>query len=238
MIPIIAASSSLYANQTITLAHETNWVPHYGKSLPDGGYTVGIVREAMSAIGYTLDAQWMPWKRALQYAESGEYDGLGASYCSIERQKVFVCSDVIANDDIVFFKRKSDNISYTKMEDLKNYRIGVGKGYSYPKAFEDASFLTKKPATDLKQNILKLDTGRIDIIIGSKQSIMHNLHSGIIKDKSTLEQLGEPISTRTLHVLFSKASENFNEKNSRFNEGLKTIRDNGKYDAQLKKFGL
>ena len=151
----ITFGSPVFAgDKIIILAHETSWAPHYGKDLKQGGYTVEIIREALKRVGYELETVWRPWKRAQVEAARGDYDGLGASYYNEERANEFAYSDPITTaTEVVFFKRTEDDIKYSKLEDLKPYKIGTGFGYGYPEEFIQADYLKKVEAYELKTNI-------------------------------------------------------------------------------------
>lgn len=235
---LIPVSSSVYADdKTIVLAHETSWPPHYGKDLEGGGYTVEIVREALKRVGYTLEAVWLPWKRAQMEAARGDYDGLGASYYTEERAIKFAYSDPVATTEIVFFKRTEETIEYSKLEDLKPYKIGTGFGYGYPETFAKAD-LQKIEAYEAKTNITRLLNKRIDLIIESRQTILFYLKQEYSDQINSLEVLGEPLETMSLYVPFSKSRPNYQQKVDDFNRGLKMIREDGTYQKIMRKHGF
>src|ERR1700741_4325798 len=47
------------------------------------GFDVDIIGEALKRIGLSVETSYMPWKRALELAERGDYDGL----CSCSHTK-------------------------------------------------------------------------------------------------------------------------------------------------------
>jgi len=231
--------SRVYAgDKIIVLAHEISWAPHYGKDLEQGGYTVEIIREALKRVGYTLKTIWLPWKRAQVEAARGDFDGLGASYYNEERATKFAYSDPIAATEVVFFKRTEDDIKYSKLEDLKPYKIGIGFGYGYPENFVNAGYLKKIKAYELKTNITRLLHKRIDLIIGSRKAILFYLKKEYPDRINSLEILGNPLETLSLYVLFSKNKPDYKQKIEDFNRGLKMIKEDGTYHKIMKKHGL
>lgn len=226
------------ADKIIVLAHETSWAPHYGKDLEQGGYTVEIIREALKRVGYTLEIVWLPWKRAQVEAARGDYDGLGASYYNEERATKFAYSDPIATIEVAFFKRAEDDIKYSKLEDLKPYKIGTGFGYGYPEKFVKADYLEKVEAYELKTNITRLLHKRIDLIIGSRKAILFYLKQQYPDRINSLEILGAPLETLSLYVPFSKMKPNYKQKVEDFNRGLKMIKEDGTYQKIMEKHGL
>jgi polar amino acid transport system substrate-binding protein len=225
-------------DKVIVLAHEISWAPHYGKDLEQGGYTVEIIREALKRVGYELETVWLPWKRAQVEAARGDYDGLGASYYTEERATKFAYSDPIAATEIVFFRRAEDDIRYSKLEDLKPYKIGTGFEYGYPEKFLKADYLQKVEAYELKTNITRLLHKRVDLIIGSREAILFCLRQEYPDRIDSLEILGDPLETMSLYVLFSKNRPDYKQKVEDFNRGLKMIKEDGTYQKILKKHGL
>ncbi len=235
---ITFGSRVVAGDKIIVLAHETSWAPHYGKDLKQGGYTVEIIREALKRVGYELETVWLPWKRAQVEAARGDYDGLGASYYNEERASKFAYSDPIATTEVVFFKRTEDDIKYSKLEDLKPYKIGTGFGYGYPEKFVKADYLKKVEAYELKTNITRLLHKRIDLIIGSRKAILFYLKQEYPDRINSLEILGNPLETLSLYVPFSKMKPNYKQKVEDFNRGLKMIKEDGTYHKIMKKHGL
>ncbi|MCP4574888.1 MAG: amino acid ABC transporter substrate-binding protein [Deltaproteobacteria bacterium] len=244
MLVIICLSSVIFGSgvfaddKIIVLAHETSWAPHYGESLENEGYTVEIIREALKRVGYGLKTVWLPWKRAQADAARGDYDGLGASYYNEERATKFAYSNPISTTDVVFFKRTEDNIKYSKLEDLKPYKIGTGLGYGYPEKFIKADYLEKIEAYELKTNITRLLHKRIDLIIGSRKAILFYLKQKYPDKMNSLEILGDPLETLSLYVPFSKMTPNYKQKVEDFNRGLEMIKEDGTYQKIMEKYGL
>jgi polar amino acid transport system substrate-binding protein len=244
VLVIICLSSAIFGSRIfaddkiIVLAHETSWAPHYGESLEHGGYTVEIIREALKRVGYGLKTVWLPWKRAQVGAARGDYDGLGASYYNEERAAKFAYSNPMSTTEVVFFKRTEDNIKYSKLEDLKPYKIGTGLGYAYPEKFVKAGYLEKIEAYALKTNITRLLHKRIDLIIGSREAILFYLKQQYPDKMNSLEILGDPLETLSLYVPFSKMTPNYKQKVEDFNRGLEMIKEDGTYQKIMKKYGL
>src|SRR5688572_20878372 len=64
--------------QSVRLACN-NFPPHKIEQPADdghAGFDIDIVSEALKRIGWSTEIAFMPWKRALELAERGQYDGL------------------------------------------------------------------------------------------------------------------------------------------------------------------
>jgi polar amino acid transport system substrate-binding protein len=54
----------------------TEYPPYYGKDLEGHGFMTELIIEAFAGVGYDVTVKFLPWKRALESAKSGKYDGL------------------------------------------------------------------------------------------------------------------------------------------------------------------
>lgn len=133
---------------------------------------------------------------------------------------------------------KGRNIKYSKLEDLKPYTIGVGRGYSYPEKFISATYLKMEETTAAEHNIRKLLRNRIDLMVGSRKVILYLLQNNFPDSVNSLEILEPPLGALLLYVAFSKKSPDYQKKVEDFNRGLKMIKDDGTYEKILKKHGL
>jgi ABC-type amino acid transport substrate-binding protein len=64
---------------SIQPAPRNNFPPHKIEHPRDdglAGFDVDIIGEALERIGWSTEISFMPWKRALELAERGQYDGL------------------------------------------------------------------------------------------------------------------------------------------------------------------
>ena len=223
---------SASAAEIITIS-TLEYAPWTGKNLKNNGFVNHVITAAFQRKGYAVKYTYLPWKRAVTETKSGQYSALSYVYWSKDRQKEFYLSDPISEEKIVFFHLKSNPIKdWNTLEDLKNYKIGATRGYTYTKEFWDAAN-SKRLMVDVTnsdiQNFKKLLSGRIDIF-----------PSGLVNGRSILEKEfnpgvppllsfhSKPLSKTTGHLAFTKSRNNSESLLRTFNLGL----------AQLKKEGL
>ncbi len=155
-----------WAEEIITVA-TLEYAPWTGKNLKFNGFVNHVITEAFRRKGYSVKFTYMPWKRAVIETKKGNYSALSYVYWSKDREKEFYLSDPISVEKIVFFHLQSNPIKDWKtLDDLKNYKFGATRGYTYTKEFWQAaeSKRLKVDVTDSdKQNFKKLFAGRIDI---------------------------------------------------------------------------
>ncbi|MES9856667.1 MAG: transporter substrate-binding domain-containing protein [Sedimenticola sp.] len=136
------------------------------------GSTVHILREVLERIGYEPVITMMPWKRAQHETTKGKFAGLFTLTKSPNRLEIYhyVDTPVLTSVD-VFFKMKSNNLTWNKFSDLQGLRLGLNDGYNYPDAyknnqhvFENVFITGPKPELQALQMLMR---GRIDLYMCS-----------------------------------------------------------------------
>ncbi len=232
----IVSAFSIFADTYTVVTDE--WAPFYGEKVPDNGYLTQIVKAAFKASGHDLQHNWMPWKRAITEAERGTYQVLMGAYYNSDRAKIFEYSEPITQTQVVFFEQKGNNIKYKKLEDLKNYKIGVVRGYSTTEEFDKAEYLIKEVSPDTKTSLKLLLNKRVDLIANSREVVLHILQQDFPEQYAKINVVQPPLQVNNLHIVVSKTIPNAKKIISDFNKGLKTIKENGTYDKILEKYGM
>ena len=90
---VLAGSSSLASESKIEIVAD-NYPPYYGQDLPKGGVLTEIVVEAFGRAGYAVELKFAPWKRALEGAKTGKYEGIFTLWYRAEREEWFAYSEL------------------------------------------------------------------------------------------------------------------------------------------------
>jgi polar amino acid transport system substrate-binding protein len=225
---------SASAEEIITIA-TLEYAPWTSKNLKSNGFINHVISEAFQRKGYTVKYTYLPWKRGVNETKNGTYSALSYVYFSKEREKEFYLSDPINEEKIVFFHLKSNPIKDWKtLEDLKNYKFGATRGYTYTKAFWDAA-KTRRIKVDVTnsdvQNFKKLLAGRIDIFPSGLVNGKSILRKEFDENKSDLLSIHpKPLSKTTGHLAFSRSRKNSESLVRIFNQGLAELKKEGLYD--------
>ena len=225
---------SASAAEIITIS-TLEYAPWTGKNLKDHGFVNHVIAEAFQRKGYAVKFTYLPWKRAVAEAEDGKYSALSYVYWSKDWEKDFFLSDPISEEKIVFFHLKSNPIKDWKtLEDLKNYKFGATRGYTYTKEFWDAA-KTRRLKVDVTnsdvQNFKKLLAGRIDIFPSGLVNGESILRKEFDANKSDLLSFHpKPLSKTTGHLAFSRNRKNSESLVRIFNQGLAELKNKGLYD--------
>jgi len=225
---------SAAAEEIITIA-TLEYAPWAGKNLKSDGFVNHVIAETFQRKGYTVKYSYLPWQRGLTETKDGKYSALSYVYWSKDREKEFYLSDPINEEKIVLFHLKSNPIKDWKtLDDLKNYKFGATRGYTYTKEFWEAaeSKRLKVDVTDSDtQNFKKLFVGRIDIFPSSLvngNSILQKEFNPSIPRLISFHP--KPLSITTGHLAFSRSRKNSENLLGIFNQGLAELKKEGLYD--------
>jgi polar amino acid transport system substrate-binding protein len=226
--------NSASAEEIITIA-TLEYSPWTGKNLKFNGFVNHVITEAFQRKGYSVRFTYLPWKRGLIETKNGKYSALSYVYFSKDREKEFNLSDPISEEKIVFFHLNSNPIKDWKtLNDLKNYKFGATRGYTYTKEFWKAveSKRLKVDVTDSDtQNFKKLLVGRIDIFPSGLVNGYRTLQKEFDPGKSQLLTYHlNPLSNTTGHLAFTRSRQDSANLLQIFNDGLTKLKEEGLYD--------
>lgn len=241
-IAAVALSVALLLNggSALTQAQGTvrlttgKWQPFTSKSAPHHGVAAHIVTEAFALVGVGVEYGFFPWKRAMKLARDGKWDGSIIWYDTEERRADFLYSDPIAAATNSFFHLKSYQFDWSEFADLKDVRVGGTLEYSYGTAFDAAEkagiFRTHRAISD-EVGLTNLLKGRIDVFPGELQVTYEQIRDTFSeRDAALFTRHPKAISKLPTHLLLSKKVRGNERLRDLFNEGLKQLKESGKYD--------
>ncbi len=231
LVFITVSISSLLGNDVKVLNFVTlDWQPYVGENLKNEGFTTKILREALKLEGYEIKTHYMPWARALKEAESGKFDAIYPAYFSEERSKAYNTSKSFCAGPLVFFQRDGLDLTYESFEDLKQYKIGVVRGYINTRVFDEATYLNKKVSNSDLQNMLKLAKGRVDLVVIDQFLGLHLINESDDPAMKQLTFIKKPLENKTLHLLVSKNIQNSEKLLDAFHKGLDELERKGEVE--------
>ena len=196
---------------------------------------MGVVREVFNRAGYDVKFKFYPWKRALIMSREGKFDASAYWATSEQRKEDFYQSEPLAMDRVVFFHRKEKPLKdWQNFKDLKEYRIGVTRGYTYTDEFwkqaEEGVLNFDKANNDLS-NFRKLIHGRIDLFPCEKIRGYTLLDKHFQEEEAArVSHCQKPLTITSCHLIFPKAREGAPELLKKFNEQLKALKEEADYD--------
>jgi len=225
------------AGKTLRLA-SCEWPPYYGKDLKNHGFITEIIVQAFRKSGYEVHVDFLPWARALKLTKAAKYDGIFTMWYRKDREEWVLFSDPLPPNLVGFYKRKGDDISFSTLEDLRPYTVGIVRGYHNPPEFKKASYIRKEEATTDEQNLRKLAMKRVDLALTDRLVARYIIETKLPDHADTLEWLEPPLETVTQHVGFPKKAVGHRKICEDFNRGLKLAWEDGTVRKMMDKHGF
>ena len=220
-------------SETLQLA-SSNYYPHYAEDLPQQGAVSEVVRQAFLVQGINIQINFMPFARALRQSQHADYIGLVAAWYDDERAQHFYYSQPLYANQIVFFKRKSQAVSYRDYADLsqQGLRLALVQGYLQPQGLLQSQPNLVQVATD-EQAFLMLAKGRVDLVPADKLNGLYLLDNKLPHYATQLDWLTPALELRPMYLLLSKQDPRSELLMQQFNTGLTALRQSGQYQQIL-----
>ncbi len=196
------------------------------------GIDVDIINEVAKREGWDVDMTFPGFDAAVNAVQSGQADALMAGTTITDaRKKVFTFSDPYYDTAVVVYTRGNAKISSYKQ--LKGKTIGVKNGtasQSFLKDNQEKYGYTIKTfdTSDLMNN--SLDAGSIDAAMDDEPVVQYAIKQG--KDYA-INMDGEKVGSFAFAV---KKGSQYEYLIDEFNEGLASMKEDGTYDAIMKKW--
>jgi polar amino acid transport system substrate-binding protein len=171
---------------TIRLA-SGEWVPYAGEKLPGYGCDSHVISEVFSQMGYSVEYGFFPWARALNLAETGEWDGTLEWAITPEfKEEFYINKEPISEQEWIFFYRKDRPFVWNTLDDLQGKVIGTTVSYVYSNVFREGIREGKLNIVEVSSdeaNFRKLLAGRIDLF-----PMERNVGLALLKSRFTKEE--------------------------------------------------
>ncbi len=227
----LAAPSALLAEEAPLLRVTGSlWSPYLDQTLENNGLAADLVRSALTRAGYRIDPNAEPWSRALRGTALGVYDVVAAIWQTPERTQDLVFSEPYLLNDIIFLARASSAAGFNELDDLVGFRIGIVTDFAYGGGFDTHAGLTRLQSNHLIQNLLLLRKGSIDVIVGDKWSIYHEISRYMPNDIDEFRLLPKPLIRRALRMAVSRENTDSAEILINFNNAIAAMRKDGSYN--------
>lgn len=234
--PSAAASPNIISNTGSNIIRLTNgeWAPYDGKDLEHNGCDAWVISEAFALQGIQVEYGFFPWARGYHLAEDGTYDGaVDWADTPDHRAKFYLSADYVSKQEWVFFYRADRPFEWSSLDDLKGKSIGITSGYVYSDKFKDlmksgeARFA--EASTD-EANLRKLLAGRIDVFpIERSVGITISREIFTQAERAQIKIHPTPFDEFLPYLLLTRANPGNQQRIQAFDQGLKELKDNGRY---------
>ena len=221
--------------QTPTLAIG-EYSPFVAQQLPEYGVTAAIVSAAFNAQGIDVQYDFLPWKRGYTQTLNGKYVGTFPYLKTPERESSFLYSEPIFTDRFRLFVLQPQQ----NQSNWYNKRVCIPLGYDTTQiqAFTSANQITFEQPPDIANCFKMLKRNRVDAVWVSELVAADTNRELFGADAKTYPCNVNLLDESKYYFIVSKTLSQANQWMSRFDEGLKKIRKNGRYAEILRRFGM
>lgn len=224
--------SSENAEKSVVIS-TANWEPYeFEENGEIKGISVDIVTEAFKRMGYKVTKKALPFSRALEMFKAGEIDMIPDIKVTDERLKTGIFSkEAILTTHTSLFVKSDSNIKFSgNVLDLKSYKIGIVRDYTYGEEFDNAvknKVLKVEAVDDMLQNINKVLDNRLDICVENKLVLLAALKA--TNNQNKLKELTPELNQTPVYAWFSK-KKNTEQMVEEFDKKLVEIKKDGTFE--------
>lgn len=211
-----------------------DWPPYYSPELPFGGVANQVVSESFALAGVKASFEFVPWRRALEMARSGKVQGSAGWLHMADRERDFLFSDPLFESVRVFFHRKDVPFDWRELDDVKDLRVAITLGSAEEFPLGDVVARGKGRldiAQDYASGMKKLLLNRVDVYACNLAVGLFVLDHRVGPGASAITYNPRPIFSEANHLILNRNLPGAERLMERFNEGLRRLRENGRYDV-------
>ncbi|HEG44387.1 MAG TPA: transporter substrate-binding domain-containing protein [Phycisphaerales bacterium] len=221
------------ANPNRVVIANGEWDPYFSENLQHYGVVSRIVTEAFAIEGIEVEYVFRPWKRGMEEAKNGKWNGTMGWGKKPDRLEVFnYCDEPIMETISTLFHRKDYPLNWDTLSDLKGLDISGTAGYFYGDAIEAAEKngevdISRGPADKL--NFKKLSEGRTTVVINDLD-VGYALMRTELSPEQASQITHHPTEVGSFPCYLLLAKDNAENKRllELFNKGLKKLQQSGK----------
>jgi len=205
--------------------------PHISEDLPGKGSFSEIVVKAFENVGYTVELNFLPWKRAYKLAKEAHVDGTYSWAATEERKKDFVFSDPIFTLEHRLFVMRNSSIYVQNAEELTGLRLCRALGYAVHGVLRDMhekNQISLVRPRDMETCFKFMQEGRVDFIELSYEEGITNASKamGTLDLVRTLDYIPNKVANTLAIPLIHPQKETLLHD---FNRGLAQLHETGAF---------
>jgi polar amino acid transport system substrate-binding protein len=222
------------------------WEPFTGQNMEGSGLISEIVTAACNAVDIKAEYEFVPWKRAESYVETGVCFATFPYMNIQERVGKFYFSDILYTSSMGILAHQGNartaNFTYSSPEDLKSFNLGIVVGSDAIKFPLERAGCRPIELRNADLNLKNLESDRLDFAIDDKTVLGYSNKKayGSDSDKTNKFQFVKNvfIAISDYRLMVSVKYPNSQGILKKFNLGLKKIKTSGDYQTILMKYGM
>jgi polar amino acid transport system substrate-binding protein len=212
--------------------------PHAGLLLPQHGWVPRVLTLALKDRGFEPLIQFMPFPRALSWAQQGQVEAIAPLYKSAARAEYLLFSEPLGFSQTALFYQSKKPINFKGLDDLKGLKVAVMRGARVSDDFDDNGDLVRVEVTSYEQQVRMLMAGRVDAIVGEEFVVREMLRRQYSPGARGIVQAEQPLAVQAMYVGVAKNAKHAAAKLTAINLGLAQLRASGVYGAILAEYGI
>jgi len=169
------SSARASATELWTVASDQNFPPYNftlkGKRT---GVDTQIIEAVLKRIGVSPIHRPMSWDEVVQAIDTNQVDLAFQFIASPERKEKYRLVGPFRTGETVLVTTKGRSFDIKDIADLRSYRVGTIRGFTYEPSFDRDAEIRKLAGANATTNIRRLLNGRVDILIGDRQSLLYS----------------------------------------------------------------
>ena len=199
------------------------------------GVMVDIIKAVGEAEGFTPQVEATQWSALIPSLTGDKIDIIAAAmYATEERAKVVAFTDTVYSYGEGLFVPKDDQTDYKSLDDLAGKTVGAQVGTAYVEPLKASGKLKEVKVYDTIADIMRdVSLGRIDAGFGDRPIVAYQLAQGAADVRLAPNYESQITGNVALAVRPADT-----ELLGRLNAGLQKVKDSGKLDEIIAKWGI
>lgn len=233
---MLSLTASSATTDTVTIA-VGEWHPYFSEDAEGYGTYAQVVTRAFELEGVEVQYGFFPWKRALLQTQSGSWQASAGWGKTKDREPFFHFCDAVLVEREQFFYATARPVEAHSLQDLAGLSLGSLDGAAFGEDLQ--KLVSSGQITVFRQSTLEdlfkmLDVGRVDVVMGNEKVAADALAVAFPGQEAKRFKALEDVTVLwDYRVIVSKKIENGEDLCTRFNRGLKKLRETGEYDRLL-----
>ena len=196
------------------------------------GFDVDIVGEALKRSGWSSQISYMPWKRALEMAGRGDFDGLCSCSHTKEREAKLLFSDQLGVVSVGLFARSEEALAgISSIADIRHRKVVTVDGYNLESELLQAGAAVEATSND-KNALDMLVVGHVELLYGYRLTTQHLIGSA----RRTTSIVYQEIRRNPYYFCLSRSLPGAADAMKAFNRSLSDMTQDGSIQRILDRY--
>ncbi len=234
---ILSLSVNAYAIDFLTMATEEYPPYEYMENGVIKGLDTEIIEAVSERLGLMVKIEFYPWTRAMKMVRYGEIDAMFSMFRTPEREKfLYFTTEHLGSEKVILVTNKESTRQAGNLEDLAGWKIGVQRGNSYGKEFDEYKNIERREVGSFKQLIDMAASGnRFDAAVVNELVFAYQVKELGIADQ--FKKLDFVVTNQPLYMGFSRAKGKLHKQLAEdYSQVLKQLRKEGVIDRIIWKY--